>query len=145
MRMVSRIVAIVLAIAMCSCLAPQNAQMVGVDMRSWSDTASIYYDNSDTLSLRNINIALRYNDNYKLTTLPLKIAITTPDARHFEEVVSFSLQHPRTALTVATTESLPYRADVLLNQKGRYTFSFEPQSAVRGVEAIGIELYLIDN
>lgn len=140
MRMVSRIVAIVLAIAMCSCLAPQNAQMVGVDMRSWSNAASIVYDNSDTLSLRNINIALRYNDNFKQATLPLKITVTTPDAHHFEEVVSFSLQHPRTALTVATTESLPYRADALLNQKGCYTFSFEPQSAVRGVEAIGIEL-----
>lgn len=140
MGIVCRIVTVAVALLFGSCLAPQNAQMVGVDMRSWSDTASVYYDNSDTLSLRNINIALRYNDNFKQATLPLKITVTTPDAHHFEEVVSFSLQHPRTALTVATTESLPYRADALLNQKGCYTFSFEPQSAVRGVEAIGIEL-----
>ena len=135
-----RVIVAVLAMAMCSCLAPQNTQMVGVDVQSWDSAESVVFDNNDTLSLRNINIALRYNDNFKQATLPLKVAITTPDARHFEEEIVLALHHPRTALTVATIESLPYRADVLLNQKGLYTFSFEPKSAVRGVEAIGIEL-----
>ena len=145
MRSCARTMVAVLAMAMYGCLAPQNTQMVGVDVQSWDSAECITYDNSDTISLRNINIALRYNDNFKQTTLPLKVAITTPDARHFEEEIVLVLHHPRTALTVATTESLPYRADVLLNQKGHYTFSFEPQTAVRGLEAIGIELYLIDN
>ena len=145
MGVVCRIIIVAVVLLFGSCLAPQNTQMVGVDMRSWDSTKCITYDNSDTLSLRNINITLRYNDNFKQTTLPLKITVTTPDARHFEEVVELPLQHPRTALTVATTESLPYRAEVVLNQKGCYTFSFKPQAAVRGVEAIGVELYLIDN
>ncbi len=123
-----------------SCLAPQSTLMVGVDMQAWNSAKSISYDNSDTLSLRNINITLRYTDNFEKASLPLKIAITTPDARHFEEDIVLQLHHPRTAITVATTESLPYRADVLLNQKGGYTFSFEPLEEVRGVEAIGIEL-----
>ena len=140
MKMGSRIVAVILAMAMYGCLAPQNTQMVGVDVQLWDSAECITYDNSDTISLRNLNITLRYNDNFKQTTLPLKVAITTPDARHFEEEVVLALRHPRTALTVATTESLPYRADVLLNQKGLYTFSFEPQTEVRGIEAIGIEL-----
>lgn len=139
MMLAMRIAIVVLAMAMCSCLVPQNSLMVGVDMRSWESAESITYDNNDTLSLRNINIALRYNDNFREATLPLKIGITTPDARHFEEVVELRLSHPSTALTVATTESLPYRADVLLNQKGCYTFSFEPQTEVQGVEAIGVE------
>ncbi len=140
MRVGTYIVAVVLAMAMYGCLAPQNTQMVGVDMRSWESAESITYDNNDTLSLRNINIALRYNDNFREATLPLKITITTPDARNFEESIVLQLHHPRTALTVATIESLPYRADVLLSQKGCYTFSFEPLSKVRGIEAIGIEI-----
>ncbi|MBR2031156.1 MAG: hypothetical protein IKA04_02980 [Alistipes sp.] len=140
MKMGLRIVVVALAMMMCSCLAPQNTQMVSVNMRSWDSVESITYDNSDTISLRNLNIALRYNNNFKQTTLPLKITVTTPDARHFEEIAELQLQRPRTALTVSTTESLPYRTDVLLNQRGCYTFSFEPQSAVRGVEAIGVEL-----
>ena len=140
MKMGLRIVVVALAMMMCSCLAPQNTQMVSVNMRSWDSVESITYDNSDTISLRNLNIALRYNNNFKQTTLPLKITVTTPDARHFEEIAELQLQRPRTALTVSTTESLPYRTDVLLNQRGCYTFSFEPQSAMRGVEAIGVEL-----
>ena len=134
-----RILAAVLAIAMCSCLAPQNSLMVGVDMRSWSGAESLNYENRDTISIRNLDIALRYNDNFKQAVLPLKIAVTTPDARYFEEIVELQLQHPSTALSVATTESVPYRADVLLSQKGCYTFTFEPQSEVRGVEAVGIK------
>ena len=139
MKLAVRIVVAVVAVAMCSCLAPQNSLMVGVDMRSWSGAESLTYENSDTLSLRNLAIALRYNDNFKQAVLPLKIGITTPDARYFEEVVELRLSHPSAALTVATTESVPYRTDVLLSQKGGYTFTFEPQIEVRGVEAIGIE------
>ena len=140
MRFVVRIVAALLAMTMCSCLAPQNSLMVGVDMRSWSGAESLVYENNDTLTLRNLNIVLRYNDNFRQAVLPLKIVVTTPDARHFEEVVELRLQHPSAALTVATTESVPYRESVLLNQKGDYTFTFAPQSEVRGVEAVGIEI-----
>ena len=140
MRVGARIVATMVAIAMCSCLAPQNSLMVGVDMRSWSGTESLTYENSDTITLRNLAIALRYNDNFNQSILPLKIGVTTPDARYFEESVELHLQHPSTALSVATTECVPYRESVQLNQKGCYTFTFEPQSEVCGIEAIGIKL-----
>ena len=139
MRIGVRMVMVAMAIAMCGCFAPQNSLMVGVNMHSWSRAENLVYENVDTISLRNLNIALRYNDNFKQTVLPLKIGITTPDARYFEEIVELQLQHPSTALSVATTESVPYRADVLLNQKGCYTFDFEPLSEVRGVEAVGIK------
>ena len=130
---------IVCAVAFVGCIAPQNAIMVGVDLKSWSKAESIIYENSDTTSLRNLNIALRYNDNFRQTTLPLKVTITTPDARYFEEEVTLQLERPNMAIAVTATESIPYRTDVLLNQSGYYTISFEPLSEVRGVEAIGIE------
>ena len=127
------------AAASVACLAPQNSLMAGVDMSGWGDTAIVVYSNSDSIVMRDLNIALRYNDTFKASVLPLKVGITTPDARHFEEVVELRLSHPSAALTVATTESVPYRTDVLLSQKGSYTFTFEPQTEVQGVEAIGIE------
>ena len=139
MRVGVRIVAMVLALAMSSCLAPQNCTMVSVDIESWSTAESLTFQNCDTVSLRDLNIAVRYNDNFKSSTLPLKVAITTPDARYFEESVDLQLRHPSTALTVATTESLPYRNNVLLNQQGYYIFTFEPLCEVKGLEAIGIE------
>ena len=140
MRSIERILVAIVATSLCSCLAPQNVEMVGVDMESWRSADSLVYENSDTLSLRNLNIAIRYNDNLKRSVLPLKIGVTTPDARHYADTVALQLYHPSTALAVATTESLPYRSSVLLNQKGCYTFSFEPLEEVRGVEAIGIEI-----
>ena len=139
MRAAVRIVVAIIALVMFSCIAPQSAHMVSVDMQSWSKVESVAYDNSDTLSQRNLNIAIRYNDDCKEVSLPLKIAITTPDRRVFEDTIALQLQHPATALTVATTESLPYRSKVVLNQKGTYSFAFEPLTSVRGVEAIGIE------
>ena len=127
------------AVAMVACLAPQNVEMVGVDMQSWSDVATIEYNNGDTLAVRHLNIAIRYNDNFKEGVLPLKVAVTTPDARYYEEEIRLPITHPRTALAVSTTESLPYRSSVVLSQKGEYIFAFTPLVEVRGVEAIGVD------
>ena len=141
MGILGRITIICLAaVASVACLAPQNSLMAGVNVSGWNDATIVAYNNNDTLVMRNLNIALRYNDAFKESVLPLKVGITTPDARHFEEVIELPLNHPHTALAVITTESLPYRTSVQLNQKGRYTFAFEPLGKVQGVEAIGLEI-----
>ena len=139
MRVVKRLIVAVAAIAMCSCLAPENAAMVGTDMHSWEKAKSLTYENSDTLSLRDLNIAIRYNESFQERTLPLRIVIMSPDKRVFEETISLQLLHPSTALAVSTTESRPYRKDITLSQKGTYVFAFKPLSEVKGIEAIGIE------
>ena len=140
MGILGRIVIAFVAIAFVGCIAPQNAIMVGVDLKSWRKAESIIYKNVDTTSLRNLNIALRYNEDFRQTSLPLKVTITTPDARYFEEEVTLQLERPSMAIAVTASESIPYRTGVQLNQSGFYTISFEPLSEVRGVEAIGIEL-----
>lgn len=145
MGILGRIVVAFITIAFVGCMAPQNSIMVGVDLKSWNKMESVIYENEDTTSLRNLNIALRYNENFRQTTLPLKVAITTPDARYFEEVVTLQLDRPDMAIAVTATESIPYRTNVQLNQSGFYTISFEPLSEVRGVEAIGIEFQQIKN
>lgn len=139
-RVVTRIMVAIIATTLCSCLAPQNTAMVGVDMHSWTKVKSVVYENSDTISLRNLNIAIRYNDNFVDKSLPLKVVIMSPDTRIFEETITIQLHHPSTALAVSTTESRPYRTNVAFGQKGTYVFAFKPLAEVRGVEAIGIEL-----
>ena len=140
MRVAGRIIVAVVAFVLCSCTAPQNSAMVNVNMRSWDKAKSVTYENSDTLSLRNLNIAIRYNNNFKETILPLKLAVITPDKRVYEETISLQLLHPYSALSVSTTESRPYRTNVTLSQKGAYVFAFKPLAEVKGVEAIGIEI-----
>ncbi len=141
MRVIARIMAVIsVALATYSCLSPQNAVMVGVDLNSWDKVKSVVYENSDTLSLRNLNIAIRYNSNFEEASLPLKLAIMAPDNRIFQDTISLQLERSSAAVAISTTESRPYRTDVLLNQKGSYIFAFKPLIEVRGVEAIGIEL-----
>ena len=140
MGILGRIAIICLAaVASVACLAPQNSLMAGVCISGWSDTATVSYNNEDSLGMRNLNIALRYNDTFKDAVLPIKVGITTPDAQYFEEEITLQINHPNTALTVATTESLPYRNNAILAQKGEYIFAFTPLTEVRGIEAIGIE------
>ncbi|MBQ5690052.1 MAG: hypothetical protein IIV24_01010 [Alistipes sp.] len=139
MRRIAHIVLAIAIVALWGCRTTDPARMVGVDIEQWSEAATVEYENSDTTAVRDLNIALRYNDTFKASALPLKIAVTTPDSLHYEEVVTLELHHPSTALAVATTESLPYRKGVTLNRSGRYTFSFHPLMEVKGMAAIGIE------
>ena len=138
MRVVKQIFIVIASTVLTGCLAPQDALMVGVDVGSWRTSESVIYENSDSLALRDLNIALRYNSRLKERVLPLKIAVTTPDARYFEEVVELPIQHNGT-FTVAKIASVPYRKDVVLGQKGFYIFTFEPTIEISGVEAIGVE------
>ena len=140
MRGFMRILVAAIATVLIGCYAPQSVEMTGVNMHGWSDTATVAYNNSDTVAVRQLNISIRYNDDLRDTSLPLKIGITTPDAHYFEEEFRLQISHPRTALTVATTESQPYRSDVVLAQKGEYIFAFTPLTATTGVEAIGVEI-----
>ena len=127
------------AVVLSGCLAPENVLMTRVDMHRWDRFESITYENSDTLSLRTLNIAVRYNSEYKPNKLQMMVVVTTPDNRYFEEEVALNLRHPQTAISVTTTESLPYRDSAVLTQKGAYKFYFAPLSEVRGIEAVGID------
>ena len=135
-RVVVAVAALVMAFG---CITKESTLMTSVDMWHWKSAESISYINEDTLSLRHLNIALRYNKNFAQAKLPLKVTVTAPDARSYSEAVELSLHHPYTAMITATTESLPYRRDVVFQQRGEYIISFEPLAEVRGVQAVGIE------
>lgn len=140
MKGIKRIFIALSAVLLTGCLAPENVLMTRVDMRAWNQYESITYENSDTISHRTLNIALRYNNNYKPTTLSLMVIVTTPDKRNFEEQVNLNLSHPKSATAITMTESLPYRDSVVLSQSGEYKFWFAPLSEVKGIEAVGIEI-----
>lgn len=137
------IITLITMFLLSACIAPQSAYMASVDARSWHSAEMVTYINSDTLTLRDLNIVLRHNSNFKESVLPLKIVITTPDARYFEEIREVQLQPKSSTSAVATTNSIPYRTNVLLAQKGCYIFSFEPLTEIRGVESIGVEFTTI--
>ena len=85
MLRVRGLVVIAMALLCVGCLAPRSADMASVDGRCWESAAEIKVENVDTLSLRNIAVAIRYNSNFGEVTLPLNIKVVAPDGRTFEE------------------------------------------------------------
>lgn len=129
-----------LVVSLGSCIAPQSSYMRCIKGREWKQSVEVRYPNSDTLSLRRLSIAMRYNSKFKADTLAVVVRITAPDGRWFEEPVVLHLSRPYTSASVASVESVLYRVDNRLLQYGDYTFSITPLVAVEGVEAVGVEI-----
>ena len=66
-----------------SCGSKSYIDMQPVDAYDWQRAVSVIYENSDTIALRNIAIALRYNDSFKSDTLTVKVQTSLPDAHQF--------------------------------------------------------------
>lgn len=129
---------IIAVIAMMGCVAPQSVEMEAVNPRAWREPSIILFENEDTLSLRRLSVALRYNHDFQHDTLAVRINVSLPDAGQFSERVVLRLRRNGTQAPVATSESVPYREHSLLAQKGNYIFTISPESPVRGIEAVGV-------
>lgn len=123
-----------------SCGSKSYIDMQPVDAYDWQRAVSVIYENSDTIALRNIAIALRYNDSFKSDTLTVKVQTSLPDAHQFSEnvVLHFDRSYKATALTAS--ESVGYRQSCQLSERGSYIFTITPCRGVSGVEAVGIEI-----
>lgn len=140
MLRVRGLVVIAMALLCVGCLAPRSADMANVDGRCWESAAEIKVENIDTISLRNIAVAIRYNSNFGEATLPLNIKVVAPDGRTFEEPFTLHLEGVKRATTISQSVAIPYRLSALLATNGLYTFIIEPCAVVKGVEAIGVEI-----
>lgn len=114
--------------------------MQAVDTYGWTKPVSIVYSNDDTESLRDISVALRYNDKFKDDTLTVTLHTSLPDVHQCREQVLLHLKRDYHATAVTASEVIPYRADCLLEQRGDYIFTITPCRTVKGVEAVGIEI-----
>lgn len=137
----SVVLAAVAVVAAVGCLAPQRVEMSAVNPREWREPESVLFENNDTLSLRRLSIALRYNHNFKQDTLSVQVNVSLPDARQFSECVTLRIDgNGRASSPFAMSESVAYREHSLLSQRGSYIFTISPLYAVRGIEAVGIEV-----
>ena len=138
-----RFLVIVVALLALSCGRVGSTLFVdmhSVDLHCWSKPVTILYQNCDTLTLRDIAVALRYNDNFEDDTLSVVIQTSLPDVHQFREKVVLHLKREYTASAVTSSESVPYRSSSLLGDDGYYMFTITPLRAVEGVEAVGIEI-----
>lgn len=127
-------------LSLCGCMSPHQATATDVNPLLWEGTAEIGFDNTDTLSLRDVSLFVRSNDRFAGDTIPLQIVFITPDSLRFEE--RFTLCAPRTEVAAAlmSETQIPYRLRVQLAREGHYRMQITPLYPVRGIEAIGIHI-----
>ncbi|MBE6203841.1 MAG: hypothetical protein E7136_00855 [Rikenellaceae bacterium] len=125
---------------MVQCRVVENTVvMEDVDVRSWTDTATVKYINDDTTTLRNLSVTLHVNRLYDSKEIALEISTMTPDSlRHTEQVVMPAVADWPSEIATTTDIEIPYREDVRFRCNGEYVVRITPRKEVVGVEAAGI-------
>lgn len=135
-RVISIVVAMIATLAV-SCSTPQRS-VVMHDTNSdiWDISEEFYYDNSDSLTKRDIAIAVRYGNGYVADSVALSILCVSPDSLVVEE--PFTLHIPHIGDLRPEEHTFVYRRNAVLSTKGRYTFRLTPHNAVEGISSVGL-------
>ncbi len=138
--LVRRLIICAFACSLAGCFQPTQAVMTDVDLYGWNQSAIINTENGDTTTLRDINIVIRANRNFRLDTLKLKVRVLRPDLSYFDEQISLPIQHAHRPASLRLIDEIPYRHNVVFNMMGNYCFTLKPQGVVTGIESVGINI-----
>lgn len=120
------------------CASPRGSYFTDTSPDSWRKSITVAFPNADTLSTREISIALRCNEMFRDDTLSLHVALLSPDSLRYEEPVVLRIPRGRYAAPVSREIVIPYRQNSVLADSGEYLFTFTPMRSVRGIEAVGL-------
>lgn len=131
---------------MVSCLAPQQVSVAETDQYGWnrSDRVAVSFGNTDTASLRTMDVVVRFGSNFSYDRLVLAVTTVTPAGYRWRDTVVVHVPDGHPGLGLYRDVSRAYRGGVCLSQPGSYLFQFEPLmpgEAVEGVAAVGMDIY----
>lgn len=117
----------------------QNTFIADIKAQTWDDKAQVSYVNSDTTSLKDISVTVRYTSMLKDSLLGLEMKIEDPQGYYI--IDSLMLETPATREHFAQS-TMMYRTDSRFRAVGDYTFTISPlQRGVKGVTAVGITIH----
>ena len=120
------------------CMSPDQSSVTDVSPRRWAEAAEIRWENADTVTLRDAELFLRYNDRFAEDTLTVRIATLSPDSLRVEESFLLAITRTNGPAALMREASIPYRSRMRLGRSGEYRCRITPVRPVRGVEAVGI-------
>ena len=127
----------VIATLFTSCNQPNHkVEMHDMEECVWATAEEFVYNNSDSLSQRDISIVVRYSSDYVADSVAMHILTISPDSMVVEE--PFTLRIPRIKEVRPEEQTFIYRRNVVLSRKGEYHFRLTPDSLVDGISSIGI-------
>ena len=130
------VVAIIVAIMVACGNTGRTVVVEDIESRVWSEPRDFFYDNSDTLALRDISIVVRYEGSRVADSVAMDILTISPDSLVYEE--PFTLHIPRLADMRPDEHTFIYRRNVLLARPGRYLFRLTPHAPAEGIASMGI-------
>ncbi|MBR5821450.1 MAG: hypothetical protein IKY51_01205 [Alistipes sp.] len=136
-RLLRYISLVAVTVVMLACGNTQRSvEMHNPEHSRWAEYEDFYYDNVDTLSKRDIAIAVRYGKGYVADSVALSILCVSPDSLVSEE--PFTIHIPHLADMRPEVQTFPYRRNVVLGTKGRYLFRLRPDNAIDGISSVGL-------
>ena len=136
-RLRSKLVAVTMLFVAVACVSEGRSVEVHDQPKSlWVNCEEFYYENEDTLSMRDIAIVLRYDRGEVADSVALNVMTISPDSMAAEE--HFTLHIPRIREVRPQQQTFLYRRNVVLGRKGQYEFRLTPDTAVEGISSIGI-------
>lgn len=137
LRIITGSILSLIALMMVACGSEsRTVDIHDTEAKTWSHAEEFTYDNSDTLSRRQILITLRYDGDYVREQVPIKILTVSPDSMVLEE--NFTLRIPQLADMRPEEHTFVYRSNVLLKRRGRYSFRLTPDEPAEGIASVGI-------
>ena len=137
MRRLIYLALIVCALVTISCKEQvHSVEMHDIKTDTWSASEEFTYDNTDSLSKRDISIVVRYGRGYTADSVGLRILAISPDSLVTAE--EFTLRIPRIKEVRPEEQTFLYRKDVVLGRCGEYKFRITPDTLVEGISSVGI-------
>ena len=131
------IVATMIMMLAVACNAPQRSVVMhDTPNDRWDISEEFYYDNSDSLTRRDIAITVRYGKGYVADSVAMSILCVAPDSLVVEE--PFTLHIPHIGDLRPEEHTFVYRRNAVLSTKGRYIFRLTPHNAVEGISSVGL-------
>ena len=131
------VIAIILVMVM-ACGGSSSVEMHNTEQSCWAEYEDFYFDNTDSLSKRDISVVVRYGNGYDADSVAMSILCVSPDSLVCEERLTIHIPH--LADMRPAVQTFPYRQNVVLGTKGRYLFRLRPDNAVEGVSSIGLSI-----
>ncbi len=144
-----RLMAIIFTVTSAAAFTPgcgrSESRYSPVDPTGWNgaDAVTVCISNTDTLSLRNMDIFVAYDPaNTECGEVTFEITVTTPDSLRFTDTLGLRLPDSgATAGNAMHTATAAYRHDARLLREGEYIFTIRHTSPqpLRGIRGVGIE------
>ncbi|MCD7963044.1 MAG: gliding motility lipoprotein GldH [Rikenellaceae bacterium] len=123
-----------------ACSREKNLYFTGIDSSGWdsSEPAYIFFDNSDTVSVRELTIFVRTTELFKYDKINLTVETMDPGRVYFTDTISINIIHGNSGDT-----EVIYRSNVRLMKQGEYRVKFNhllPETEVSGISGLGVKV-----